>query len=70
MYGSNGIGRIQDTFRQMPRQFVIGIILVLALFAFEMFNFDTTRYALTDLLGDVRFMGMSWAETNPKKSGT
>lgn len=61
MYGSNGFGRIQNTFRQMPRQFVIGVILVLALFAFEMFNFDTTRYALTDLLGDVRFMGMSWA---------
>jgi len=61
MYGSNGIGRIQNTFRQMPRQFVIGIILVLALFAFEMFNFDTTRYALSDLLGDVRFMSMSWA---------
>ncbi len=61
MYGSNGFGRIQDTFKQMPRQVVIGIILVLALFAFEMFNFDTTRFALTDLLGDVRFMGMSWA---------
>jgi hypothetical protein len=61
MYQSNGFGRIQNTFRQMPRQFVIGVILVLALFAFEMFNFDTTRYALSDLLGDVRFMGMSWA---------
>lgn len=63
MYRSNGTGinRIQETVRQMPRQFVIGIILVLALFAFEMFNFDTTRYALTDLLGDVRFMGLSWA---------
>jgi hypothetical protein len=63
MYGSNGAGldRIQETVKQMPRQFVIGIILVLALFAFEMFNFDTTRYALSDLLGDVRFMGMSWA---------
>lgn len=60
-YGSNGFNRIQNTFKQMPRQFVIGIILVLALFAFEMFNFDTTRYALTNLLGDVRFMGMSWA---------
>lgn len=61
MYRSNGIGRIQESFKQMPRQFVIGIILVLALFAFEMFNFDTTRYALSDLLGDVHFMGMSWA---------
>jgi hypothetical protein len=55
------MNRVQETFRQMPRQFVIGAILVLALFAFEMFNFDTTRYALTDLLGDVRFMGVGWA---------
>lgn len=63
MYGSSGtgIGRIQDSFKQMPRQFVIGIILVLALFAFEMFNFDTTRFALSDLLGTVEFMGISWA---------
>lgn len=63
MYGSNGSGfsRIQDSFKQMPRQFVIGAILVMALFAFEMFNFDTTRFALSDLLGDVHFMGMSWA---------
>jgi hypothetical protein len=63
MYGSGeaGINKILETGKQMPRQFVIGIILVLALFAFEMFNFDTTRYALSDLLGDVRFMGFSWA---------
>jgi hypothetical protein len=45
----------------MPRQLIIGIILVLALFAFEMFNFDTTRYALESLLGDVRFAGIAWA---------
>jgi hypothetical protein len=45
----------------MPRQFVIGIFLVLALFAFELFNFDTTRYALQNLLGEVRFAGLAWA---------
>jgi hypothetical protein len=63
LYGSSGtgFGKIQESVKQMPRQFVIGIILALALFAFEMFNFDTTRFALTDLLGDVRFMGLSWA---------
>lgn len=43
------------------RQLLIGIILILALFAFEMFNFDTTRYALQNLMGDVRFMGLAWA---------
>jgi hypothetical protein len=44
-----------------PRQLLIGVILILALFAFEMFNFDTTRYALENLLGDVRFAGLGWA---------
>lgn len=44
-----------------PRTILIGVILILALFAFEMFNFDTTRYALNSLLGDVRFAGLAWA---------
>ncbi|HUS94708.1 MAG TPA: hypothetical protein VMZ24_05990 [Patescibacteria group bacterium] len=43
------------------RQLVIGVILILALFAFEMFNFDTTRFALQSLLGDIRFFGFAWA---------
>jgi hypothetical protein len=46
---------------QVQRQVVIGAILVLALFAFEMFNFDTTRYALENLLGPIQFMGIGWA---------
>jgi hypothetical protein len=29
--------------------------------AFELFNFDTTRYALSNLLGPVSFLGMGWA---------
>ncbi|NIQ11538.1 MAG: hypothetical protein GWO23_18600, partial [Gammaproteobacteria bacterium] len=45
----------------MPRQTIIGLILVVALLAFEIFNFDTTQYALRDLLGDVRFVGLGWA---------
>lgn len=44
-----------------PRTILIGVILILALFAFEMFNFDTTRYALNSLLGDVRFASLAWA---------
>jgi hypothetical protein len=40
---------------------MLGIILILALIAFEAFNFDTTRYALQNLLGDVRFAGFAWA---------
>jgi hypothetical protein len=44
-----------------PRTAVIGVLLVIALFAFEIFNFDTTRYALHNLLGDVNFLGLRWA---------
>lgn len=44
-----------------PRTAVIGLLLVIALFAFEIFNFDTTRYALQNLLGDVNFWGLRWA---------
>jgi hypothetical protein len=35
--------------------------LIVALFAFEVFNFDTTRYALRNLLGDVSFLRLEWA---------
>ena len=45
----------------VPRSAMVGVILVVALLAFEMFNFDTTQYALRSLLGDIRFMGLGWA---------
>lgn len=45
----------------MQRKTMVGAILMLALLAFEMFNFDTTQFALRSLLGDVRFMGLQWA---------
>lgn len=44
-----------------PKQALIGLILVVALLAFELFNFDSTRYALNNLLGSVNFLGVSWA---------
>lgn len=44
-----------------PRKAIIAAILIVALLAFEIFNFDTTRYALENLLGSVEFMGMHWA---------
>lgn len=44
-----------------PRHVVIGFILLIALFAFELFNFDTTRYALNSLLGNITFMGLGWS---------
>jgi hypothetical protein len=46
---------------RMPRHFLLGLILLFALLAFEMFNFDTTRFALESLLGEVRFAGLAWA---------
>lgn len=46
---------------QLPKKNIIGVILIVALVAFEMFNFDTTRYALSSLLGDVSFMWLQWS---------
>ena len=37
------------------------LITVIALVAFEAFNFSTTDFALSDLLGDLRFIGVRWA---------
>lgn len=54
-------GNFQHAISRLPRLAVIGVLLVVALIAFEIFNFDTTRYALSDLLGEVSFMGIRWA---------
>ena len=40
---------------------ILGLIIIAALISFEMFNFTTTEYALTDLLGGLTFMGIRWA---------
>lgn len=45
----------------VARRAMISTLLLLALFAFELFNFDTTRYALRDLLGNASFAGLGWA---------
>jgi hypothetical protein len=46
----------------LRRGAVFGGILLLALFAFEIFNYSTTDYALTDMLGaNLRFLGIRWA---------
>ncbi len=46
---------------KMQRGMIFGAIIVCALLAFEVFNYTTTDFALTDLLGDVRFLGLRWA---------
>jgi hypothetical protein len=43
------------------RRIMVGAILTLALIAFELFNFDTTEYALENLLGAISFAGLRWA---------
>ena len=53
--------RIVGYSTNFPRKTAVGLILLVALFAFEIFNFDTTRYALRDLLGDIRFANIEWA---------
>jgi hypothetical protein len=46
---------------KMNRGMVFGVIIFGALLAFEMFNYTTTDFALSDLLGDLRFLGLRWA---------
>jgi hypothetical protein len=45
----------------MKQQKLIGVIMFVALAAFELFNFDTTRFALDDLFGDTSFLTLPWA---------
>jgi hypothetical protein len=40
---------------------LFGFLIVGALLAFELFNYSTTDFALNDLLGDLRFLGVRWA---------
>ena len=46
---------------QLPRTSLFGLIMIGALIAFEIFNYGTTEFALTDLLGDLRFAGLRWS---------
>lgn len=64
LYGTPGselMERLGSNSVRFPRRTAIAVILLVALFAFELFNFDTTRYALSNLLGHVSFLGMRWA---------
>lgn len=60
-FGDGLTGRLANYGVAFPKHAVIGTILMVALFAFEIFNFDTTRYALDNLLGHVSFAGLGWA---------
>ena len=60
----NSSFQLLNIFRKtgLSRGAVFGGILMVALLAFEVFNFSTTDFALTDLLSkDLTFMGIRWA---------
>jgi len=46
---------------KLQRGMAFGAVLIAALVAFEIFNYSTTEFALTDLLGNLSFLGIQWA---------
>ncbi len=46
---------------RINRGLVFGLIIFTALIAFEIFNYSTTVFALTDLLGNLKFLNIPWA---------
>lgn len=57
---ANSIPFVPDRLH-VKRGVVFGALLITALVAFEIFNYSTTDFALTDLLGELRFWGVRWA---------
>ena len=47
--------------RSLERGAAWGMMIIAALLAFEIFNFSSTAFALEDVLGNLRFMGVQWA---------
>jgi len=43
---------------RLQRGLLFGILIIGALLAFELFNYSTTEFALTDLLGELSFIGI------------
>jgi hypothetical protein len=46
---------------RIQRGLFFGVLIIIALFAFEIFNYSTTDFALGDLLGNLKFAGVSWS---------
>ena len=46
---------------KIQRGLLFGGLIVGALLAFELFNYSTTDFALSDLLGNLKFIGVRWA---------
>jgi hypothetical protein len=62
-YRRNGLSGLFRNFSsgKIQRGAAWGGMIALALLSFEIFNFGTTQFALTDVLGDLKFAGMRWA---------
>jgi hypothetical protein len=56
----NSISLFSNRLR-LGRGFLFGLLIVTALLAFELFNYSTTDFALSDLLGDLTFLSVRWA---------
>lgn len=55
--------RLSVLWRNLTRErgLIFSLLMFGALLAFELFNYITADVALTDLLGDIRFLGLRWA---------
>lgn len=51
----------QDSMEQLKPSLAFVVIIFGALVAFEIFNYSTTDYALSDLLGGLQFLGLPWS---------
>ena len=54
-------GRTPKLHLPFSRTAVFGLLIFVALIAFEIFNFSSTEFSLNDLLGDLKFGGLRWA---------
>lgn len=59
--GGFNIGQWLLHIYKMRRTMVFGGIIFAAMLSFELFNYSTTDFALTDLIGHVNFFGLRWA---------
>jgi hypothetical protein len=60
-YANNSFGSRLNLSSSVTKKTAVGVLLIVALLAFEIFNFDTTQFALKSLLGEMRFLGIMWA---------
>lgn len=59
-FRNQNLTRLFGRFR-LQRGLLFGLLIITALIAFEIFNYSTTEYALSDLLGELKFAGVRWA---------